>query len=301
MEEFGLAIASIIVIMLIFTAIELIDMRGDSFISNQIDDAIKESNRLDESLFDNSSYIQTVKGNERLTEKQIQEILKSKKLGKDDFYRMHYWNFGDEKVIAASAAGTERDHHFVNAYLVGYEPFKTEHIWIPHYAISMRLRYQLDSEQYGNLRDVWQNSKQAFLNTRGDCEDHALVLADWLIEMGLDARVVIGKHMDEGHAWVVVFKESEIYLLEATDKRKRKHWKYYPLAKFAAKYHPSHMFNRDYFWVNTGSIFTTNYSGENWAKRSRFFSSSEERVNIFADATKLDFPDTRPKLKEQFR
>ena len=120
------------------------------------------------------------------------------------------------------------------------------------------------------------NSKQAFFNTRGDCEDHALVLADWLIEMGLDARVVLGSYKTEGHAWVVVLMESGVFLLEATSKQKRKNWRHYPLARFEHNYHPKAMFNRKYFWLNTGSMYTTSYQGNQWVKKSRFYRRTEQ-------------------------
>jgi len=182
-----------------------------------------------------------------------------------------YWSFQNNLPVIASAFGTDYLHHFVNHYLVGYAPFQTDNLWMPHYTISMRLKYQLDAEQYGGYKEVWQNSKEAFYNTRGDCEDHALALADWLIEMGIDARVVLGRFKKEGHAWVVVFLDGEIFLLESTSKQKNRSWQHYPLARFESNYHPQYMFNRDYFWLNNGSMYTTRYDGNSWIKKSRFF------------------------------
>ena len=182
-----------------------------------------------------------------------------------------YWFINNNLPVIASAFGTDYLHHFVIHYLVGYAPFVTENLWMPHYTISMRLKYQLDAEQYGGYREVWQNSKEAFVNTRGDCEDHALALADWLIEMGIDARVVLGSYKKEGHAWVVVFLEDDVFLLESTSKQKNRSWRHYPLAKFESNYHPKYMFNRKYFWLNKGSVYTTRYDGNTWIKKSRFF------------------------------
>jgi len=222
--------------------------------------------------YDDSSYVEVIQSFTRFTEQELQNFFKDPSREKDQ-YLVNYWNIRSSKPVTASAPGTNHIHHFVNGYLVGYEPFKTEELWVPHYTISMRLRYQLDSKQYGGLREVWQTSKQAFLNTRGDCEDHALTLADWLIEMEVDARVVLGTCGKQGHAWVVVFKDDKVYLLEATDKRKRKNWRFYPLASLATEYHPMYMFNREYFWTNMGSELTTNYKSKNWEKKSHFFSS----------------------------
>lgn len=51
--------------------------------------------------------------------------------------------------------------------------------------------------------DVWQTSQGAFLKGKGDCEDHAVILADPLIDIGLDARVVLGDYRGRGHAWKI--------------------------------------------------------------------------------------------------
>jgi hypothetical protein len=41
------------------------------------------------------------------------------------------------------------------------------------------------------------------------------------------------------------------------------------VAALFTKYNPRYMFNRQYFWENTGSTFTTKYSGGQWKKKSR--------------------------------
>jgi hypothetical protein len=209
-----------------------------------------------------NSYIKVLEDGSLFLEKQIQKYLTVNQIYNSAY--VAYWSFNKRIPVIASAFGTDHLHHFVNHYLIGYEPFKADQLWIPHYTIALRLKYQLDANQYGGLKEVWQNSKQAFFNTRGDCEDHAIVLADWLIAMGLDARVVLGTYENNGHAWVVVFKDSKVFLLEATNKQKRKRWDHYPLADFETKYHPTCMFNRDYFWLNTGSVYTTRYTGNSW-------------------------------------
>jgi len=245
----------------------------DPSVRHQIEDALKSPDTGQQTRFGKSSYVQILGGKQRLTENQIHKYLTG--LGKKEQAGVRFWSRQKRDVVTASAFGTDHSHHFVNGYLVGYEPFKTQFLWMPHYTISMRLRYQLDSKQYGGLKDVWQTSKQAFYNTRGDCEDHALILADWLIEMGIDARVVLGVYKKQGHAWIVVFKDSNFYLLEATGKQKRRHWRHYPLARLETNYHPKFMFNRDYFWVNTGTVFTTDYQGKHWVKKSRYVAAEQ--------------------------
>lgn len=243
----------------------------DSSISDRIEAALDEEYDEDPTLAEGDNFIKVLTGDHdrELSEAHIRRYLK--KLAKKKRAGVRFWWLKDKKIVAASAFGTDSRHHFVNAYLIGYAPFETEQLWVPHYTISLRLKYQLDRKQYGGLLDVWQSSKQAFLNTRGDCEDHALAIVDWLIEMGVDARVVLGKYKKGGHAWVVVFLDDKVFLLEATDKQKRKHWRHYPLARLTSGYHPKCMFNRDYFWVNTGSTLETDYSGDHWEKRSRYF------------------------------
>ena len=180
------------------------------------------------------------------------------------------WNLGQDLPMTVTAKGVDRQHHFVNAYLEGFQPFRTEQLWVPLYTIAHKLEYQRDHVQYPGSNEIWQSSRQAFYNTRGDCEDHALVLADWLISMGYDARVVLGDFNGEGHAWVVVFHEGREFLLEATSKRKKMDWNLYPLASLQTDYQPEYMFNRRFFWTNQGSAYTTSYSGGQWLRQTRY-------------------------------
>jgi hypothetical protein len=180
------------------------------------------------------------------------------------------WNLGQDLPMTVTAKGVDRQHHFVNAYLEGFQPFRTEQLWVPLYTIAHKLEYQRDHVQYPGSNEIWQSSRQAFYNTRGDCEDHSLVLADWLISMGYDARVVLGDFNGEGHAWVVLFHDGREFLLEATSKRKKMEWSLYPLAGLQTDYHPEYMFNRRFFWTNQGSAYTTRYSGGQWLRQTRY-------------------------------
>ncbi|TRX56586.1 transglutaminase-like cysteine peptidase [Thalassomonas sp. M1454] len=179
------------------------------------------------------------------------------------------WQDSNGVYATASSMGLDWKHHFVNSYLVGIRPFAVKNHWLPLYTLAQIKTYQLDDEQYG-ARDLWQNSAQAFRLPRGDCEDHAIALADWLISEGLDARVALGKYKTEGHAWVVVNKNNKTYLLEATSKRSGKSWNHYPLAAISQNYFPQYMFNRTDFWVNSTKQKTTDYLGKHWKKTSTF-------------------------------
>ena len=185
-----------------------------------------------------------------------------------------YLDWKKIRFACASASGTDGMQHFVNSYLVGYAPYKTENAWEPFNVIAKKKVYLRDRYQYGR-GEVWQTSKEAYFNTRGDCEDHSLVIADWMIEMGFDARVVGGMKSHNGrnpggHAWVILFHKGKEYLLEATIK-KATDTRILPLARLMTDYHPECMFNREFFWVNRGNpVWTKRYSGKNWVKQSRF-------------------------------
>lgn len=178
----------------------------------------------------------------------------------------------DKTIFASVKPSTENDFFFVNSYLNGFVPYSVENIWVTLAYLQSRLKYQLDEKAYNNRKEVWQTSKQSYEKLRGDCEDHAILLADWLIGLGYDVRVVAGTvktpgQAEEGHAWVVLYYDGKEYLLEATRKSK---WSRLPLAKNYPNYHPKYMFNREEFWINTGSEFTTKYSGKKWVKSGKF-------------------------------
>jgi hypothetical protein len=211
------------------------------------------------------------------------QVLGSNKIFEDDLVRYeisklppqqqsysYSWNWDGIEQAAETAYSTDGQHYFVNSYLVGFAPFQTQQAWVPLLTLAHRKTYQYDDVTYPGLKDVWQNSKEAFLQLRGDCEDHAILLADWLIEMGIDARVAVGTYQGQGHAWVVALIDGKEYLLEATSKRKTNRLNAYPLALYETEYHPKAQFNRNYFWVNESGILTTRYTGKHWVLKSKF-------------------------------
>lgn len=180
------------------------------------------------------------------------------------------YSFVDSDNAMASAMAVDKRHYMVHSYLEGYAPFPADNIWVPWYTLSKRKTYALDDIIYPGIDDVWQSSREAYAQTRGDCEDHAIALADWLIVMGEDARVVLGEYGGGGHAWVVLFKNGKEYLLEATRKSVRRNMSRYPLARFETRYRPQFMFNRDTFWSNSGTTRTTKYASAAWIEKSRY-------------------------------
>lgn len=179
------------------------------------------------------------------------------------------WKDSLNNIISLTALGMDWKHHFANSFLVGIRPFEVENKWLPLYTISKLKTYELDKAQH-NVPEMWQNSAQAFMLPRGDCEDHAIILADWLISEGVDARVVGGKYKTGGHAWVVAIIDNQEFILEATDKRVGKSWNHYPLASLAKHYYPSFMFNRTQFWINENRAIKDNYQGNHWRQTSTF-------------------------------
>jgi hypothetical protein len=175
-------------------------------------------------------------------------------------------NFSGSDVTTL-APGLDFRHHIANAYLVGFVPYSNVDTWVAIYALALSKTYQLDSQQHGKL-EIWQTSKESFYYPDGDCEDHAIALADWLIGLNLDARVVLGD-ANGGHAWVVLLQGSQTYLIESTDKGRAARAPI-PLAMSLPGYHPRVMFNRDSYWVNTGTKYTVNYANNAWVKRSTY-------------------------------
>lgn len=150
----------------------------------------------------------------------------------------------DPTKINWFAKGIDGQQHPSNAYLLGFCPFSTDKYWLPLLAVSLRVRYVSDDEIKPD--DTWQTSLETYVDMHGDCEDHSILLADWMIDLGYDARVVVGTVKGEGHAWVVLYKDGKEYLLEATEKASRRR---YPFVVFHPEYIPAFMFNRDHFWA----------------------------------------------------
>jgi hypothetical protein len=240
---------------------------SEAEVQAKIKDALAFDVPLDNLAFDERNTIEILSSGDYLSEQQMQEVLA--KAGLQEAARVQH--YGDPP-FSSSALGADDAHHFLHAYLMGWVPFYAEHSWIPQYVIATRMKYQRDDRLFNGKMDVWQTSQGAFLRGKGDCEDHSVILADWLIDMGLDARVVLGDYKGSGHAWVVVLDETRFFLLEPTAKHKSRRWRHFPLARLITDYHPRIMFNRDTYWVNTGSQFTTNYHSEAWKITSIYHS-----------------------------
>lgn len=213
--------------------------------------------------------IQSVADGQRMSTAALNQIVSAPDYqgGTASFYLSDH----RQRIINYVATGIDQRPYFANSYLVGFVPFETDAIWVPLATLSMRKRYVLDHVQHGaGMTDIWQNSEQAYYYGHGDCEDHAVLLADWLIGLGYDARVVIGEIPQGGHAWVVMFIDDRTYVLEATDKRRPTSINDFIPAARATQYRPRMQFNRTEFWENTGSTMTVDYRDSKWQRRSLF-------------------------------
>jgi hypothetical protein len=82
--------------------------------------------------------------------------------------------------------------------------------------------YQTDREQFG--REHWQHLLEFEDRRVGDCDDYAIWAWRKLIDLGYDARLVVGKSLPIanpliGHVWVVYRAEDRLYLLDGTAAR----------------------------------------------------------------------------------
>jgi len=168
--------------------------------------------------------------------------------------------------VAYQAPSLNNRLYFANAYLLGFVPFKVQNVYNAMNFVARQLRYQFDKKQFGGREEVWLTSKEAYTKMRGDCEDHAILLSDWLETLGFETRVVIGTYKGGGHAWVVWFDKGQSYIIEATSKRSRRS---FPHAKYQADYKAKYMFSKDYFWEKETVRFQDDYIN-GWHKTARF-------------------------------
>lgn len=217
------------------------------------------------------------------------------------------WKSRSKITYALAAPATTNNYYFANAYLNGYVPYEAKSLWQPLEVLRLRFKYEKDDILYNKRPEVWQTSRESFVNLRGDCEDHAISLADWLIGLGYDARVAIGTVKFKGqplggHAWVILFKDNKEYLLEATRKQK---WNMLPLASSLPYYFPTEMFNREDTWTNKGSSATTKYSGEMWVKSGKFVPDNSyypdlKRHRLFVNTEPSDATVKIINIKKEF-
>lgn len=108
-------------------------------------------------------------------------------------------------------------------------------------------------ETAARAKDAWQTSAETLQRRTGDCEDSSILLADWLMSRGIEARVVIGETDDnEGHAWCIARIDGNVFLLETTGE-KGDLPRDPPLAKDSTdKYRAEYLFDREHLYFFDG-------------------------------------------------
>jgi len=81
-----------------------------------------------------------------------------------------------------------------------------------------RCKY-LSDRKTRSQSDFWEPQDEFEKRRTGDCEDHAIWAWRHLHDLGFRARFVLGD-CDGWHAWVHIFVNGRVYLLEATQKHK---------------------------------------------------------------------------------
>lgn len=156
--------------------------------------------------------------------------------------------------------------HFEGPVLDPPPATKVEEMYCVWYAVATRCRYTSDISGTNGPRDYWQNSMETFESRLGDCEDSSILLADWLISRGIEAKVATGKTKEgEGHAWCVARIDGVQYILETTALPDPENP---PLAaELWSEYLPRYLFDRDgiYFLKNENDMAVHDYwGGELW-------------------------------------
>lgn len=177
----------------------------------------------------------------------------------------------DYGVLAPNADGQFR---YVNEYLTGYQPparypsegNRLHELYTIWNAVVASCLYTKDSTAANPARDAWQTPLETMRRGRGDCEDSALLLADWLISRGFDVRVALGRFGDMGqHAWCVARVDGIEYLLESTEGHPDPEKPPYA-TDLGSRYVPETIFDRDAIYVRSHP--KERFDGVYWSTKS---------------------------------
>lgn len=166
-------------------------------------------------------------------------------------------------------------YRYINQFLTGFQPpahfpedisprAEMTAMWK---AVLSHCRYAEDAHGVGGPRDQWQLPAETHAYANGDCEDTAILLADWLIARGFDARVALGFMKDDqgnngGHAWVVCRIDGIDFLLESTE-QVQPDAKPQTVASIGRYYSPSVLFDRGTIYFRKNGGWTPDY----WSSR----------------------------------
>lgn len=172
------------------------------------------------------------------------------------------------KDFTATAIATDNERYLVNEFLLGFNPYNVDNVWQIMDQMR-RFTFRADRSVLNKKDDVWLTSKEFFTYRIGDCEDHAILLADWMIENNWDAKLVIGTLNEVGHAWVLLTVNKKDYILDSTIKSLFNQYRQFPLAKHKPEYKPQYMFDRKDFWSYEDKLDDRKYNKNNWIYKSK--------------------------------
>ena len=194
------------------------------------------------------------------------------------------------RVYAMFAADTKAHLHYVNEYLTGYQPpahfpknlpplSEMLLIWsgVSHTCKYLPDAPNPDASPADESADTWQFAQETQILHTGDCEDSAIMLADWLLARGFNARVAVGRCAERGgHAWVVTRLMGKEYLLESTNPEPD--LTHEPLAsELGSRYVPEVTFDRDAIYVRREP--RASFDGDYWSDKKWIRIPGRKRVS----------------------
>jgi predicted transglutaminase-like cysteine proteinase len=129
-----------------------------------------------------------------------------------------------QQVYAMVAADTKGHFRNANEFLTGFAPTMEYPAGQSKYAEIMQIwrehtsRFKYLTDGAADNSDAWQTGEETRSAGQGDCEDSAILLTDWLLARGFQARVAIGllEKQQQAHAWVALRLDGNDYVMEST-------------------------------------------------------------------------------------
>lgn len=169
------------------------------------------------------------------------------------------------RLIDLYGIDTSQRYHRPPWFLRGFRPKSVKSPLEAWLFVLTVCSYVEDRKQYGR-DEVWQTAEETYRARHGDCEDTAILLADWLTASGYKARAVIGKEEGKGHAWVVIRDEGRDYVLETTG-GPHTYRRVPPRSTVTTSYVPHAQFDRTGIWFRKSSAWTSDYHSQSqWSR-----------------------------------
>ncbi|MFT5468083.1 MAG: putative transglutaminase-like cysteine proteinase [Verrucomicrobiales bacterium] len=144
--------------------------------------------------------------------------------------------------------------------------------------VAEKCQYKTDAQRvFGS--DSWELPIETWRAGHGDCEDSSLLLVEMLTANGFEARVALGQHKGEGHAWCVVRLDDESFLLESTWENVNQLSEIPKLEGIAMNYEPKFLFDHDSLFVLRDQGWTGDYwSEKRWVRINYGKASTVEQM-----------------------